>query len=294
MDITLALGGGGARGNAHIGVIRRLEKEGYRVRAVAGTSFGGIVAVLYATGLTVDEIERRFVAIDQSRLYSLTPHHNPSILDLTGAEKWLRTWLGNRTFEDLRLPCAVTAVDLKHGREVILDHGSLVDAVLSTIAAPGIFPPHLNGGAHLVDGAVLDPVPVAPARSLAPNLPVVAVVLTPLGEPGTNRPHIQLPVPIPTAIIQRISGMRLAQALSTFMTAVDVGSRMLTELRLAVDDPEVVIRPAVSHIGLLDKVDVRQVALLGEEAAAASLAEVRQSVSWTNRLRRNLFPRRQP
>ena len=65
MDITLALGGGGAKGNSHIGVIRRLEKEGYKIRSIAGTSFGGLVAILYASGCTPDEIEEIFSSVDQ-------------------------------------------------------------------------------------------------------------------------------------------------------------------------------------------------------------------------------------
>ena len=70
MNITLALGGGGAKGNAHIGVIRRLEKEGYKICSVAGTSFGGLVAILYASGYTADEIEEIFTSTDQGNLYA--------------------------------------------------------------------------------------------------------------------------------------------------------------------------------------------------------------------------------
>ena len=70
MDITLALGGGGAKGNSHIGVIRRLEKEGYRIRSVAGTSYGGIVGVLYAAGYSPSEIQTAFEEVDQARTFS--------------------------------------------------------------------------------------------------------------------------------------------------------------------------------------------------------------------------------
>jgi len=77
MDISLALGGGGAKGNAHLGVIRRLEREGFRIRAVAGTSFGGVVAALYAFGKTPDEIENLFAGVDQSRLFGHLPGDGP-------------------------------------------------------------------------------------------------------------------------------------------------------------------------------------------------------------------------
>jgi hypothetical protein len=140
MELTLALGGGGAKGNSHIGVLRRLEKEGFKIRAVAGTSFGGIVAVMYAAGYAPNEIEDIFAKVDQTRLYGRLPEEKPSLLGLAGVRKWLDEVLPGRTFADLKIPCAVTAVDLNCGCEVILDDGPVKDALLATIAVPGIFP----------------------------------------------------------------------------------------------------------------------------------------------------------
>ena len=139
MDITLALGGGGAKGNSHIGVLRVFEREKIRVRAVAGTSFGGMVAVFYAAGFRPDEIEEIFSSVDQSRLYDRVGDENPSFLGLGGVRKWLVHTLGERTFNDLKIPCAVTSVDLHTSCEVVLNSGLLRDAILATIAIPGIF-----------------------------------------------------------------------------------------------------------------------------------------------------------
>ncbi len=182
MDISLALGGGGSRGYAHVGVIRRLEQAGFRIRAVAGSSAGGIIAAFFAAGYTPDEMEAQFSRLDQTKLFGRSPDDGPALLGVAGAGKWLHEHLGGRTFDDLKIPCALTSVDLKSAREIILDRGRLVDAVLATIALPGILPPQQIEDYQLVDGGVLDPVPVSVARSLAPNLPVVAVVLTPLLE----------------------------------------------------------------------------------------------------------------
>ena len=140
MDISVALGGGGAKGNSHIGVLRLLEKEGYRIRAVAGTSFGGVVAAVYAAGNRPDEVEEIFCRVDQRKLYSRGPKGRPSILGLDGVAQWLQETLGDRTFQDLKVPCAMTAVDLIGGQEVTLSEGLVRDAVLATIALPGIFP----------------------------------------------------------------------------------------------------------------------------------------------------------
>jgi NTE family protein len=287
MDITLALGGGGAKGNSHIGVIRRLEKEGFRIRAVAGTSFGGIIAALYAFGKTPDQIEELFSTVDQSRLYGHTSGDAPSLLGLAGATKLFDEVFGATTFDDLSLPCALTGVDLKSAREVILTEGLVRDALLATIALPGIFPPRHILDWELVDGGTLDPVPVSVARALAPNLPVIAVVLTsPIGEP-TQTFEMSIPY-LPEAIARRITRLRPAQAFDIFLQALDIGNRMMTELRLEKDDPEIVIRPAVSHIQLLDKVDVAEVALLGEQAVEAILPDLRRVTAWPARLVRSL------
>src|SRR5829696_1014968 len=110
MDITLALGGGGAKGNSHIRVIRRLEKEGFRVRGVAGTSFGGLIAVLYALGYSPDQIEELFASVDQNQFYGHAPNDGPSLMGLAGVTRLLEERLGDATFADLKLPCVLTAV----------------------------------------------------------------------------------------------------------------------------------------------------------------------------------------
>ena len=286
MNITLALGGGGSKGNSHLGVIRCLEKEGYTIKAVAGTSFGGIVAVFYALGHTPDEIEEMFAALDQKRLYGHSENEGPSLLGLAGATKWLKNIIGDRTFADIKIPCILTAADLRCGCEVLLSEGSLMDALLATIAIPGIFPAKRMGELELVDGGALDPVPVAPARSLAPSLPVVAVVLTrPMGIPAQTW-NIPMPEYVPHALLERISRLPYSQALDVFLRSLDMVTRAVTEYRLEVDKPEVIIRPQVDDIDILQHVDVREVARRGEEAAQAALPELKKLFAWQNRLRR--------
>jgi len=286
MNLTLALGGGGAKGNSHIGVIRRLQKEGYRIEAIAGTSFGGVVAVFHALGYTPDEIEDMFATLDQRRLYGHAENEGPSLLGLGGVTKWFRKVIGERTFADLKIPCILTAADLRCGCEVLLSEGSLVDALLATIAIPGIFPAKRMGELELVDGGALDPVPVAPARSLAPHLPVIAVVLTtPIGVPAQTW-NLPMPEYVPQALLERISRLPYTQALDVFLRSLDMVNRALTEYRLEVDKPELILRPAVTHIDILDRVDVREVARLGEEAAEAALPELKKLFAWQTRLRR--------
>ncbi len=289
MEITLALGGGGAKGNSHIGVLRRLEKEGYKIRSIAGTSFGGLVAVLYAVGYSPDEIQKIFEAVDQSHLYGRDLEDGPSLLGLSGVRKLLDQVVGAKTFDDLRIPCAVTAVDVKSGAEVTISKGSLKEAILSTIALPGIFPIHRMNGWELVDGGVLNPVPVSVARMLSPGLPVVAVVLNdPMDKPV---PTYRIPMPqlLPRLIVERITRMNFAQSYDIFLRAVDVSSRAVAHFRLELDKPDIVIRPAVHDINLLDKVIVADVALLGEQATEEVLPQLKRAVSWPARIGKKLF-----
>ena len=289
MDITLALGGGGAKGNAHIGVIRRLEKEGFRIKAVAGTSFGGLVAVFYALGYSADEIEGIFASLDQTQLYGHAPNDGPSLVGLAGVVHFLEGTIGDRTFSDLKLPCVVTAVDLKSGNEVILSNGRLIDAILATIALPGIFPPRLIDGLELVDGGTLDPVPVAPARKLAPRLPVVAVVLNiPMGVPAQpwNLPLRNYWAGLILSYV--LSKMRYDSVWDVFSRSLDITTRAVTHYRLEVDHPEVIIRPQVLHIDTLDVVDVHEVAKKGEEAVEAVLPQLRNLFTWQTRWRRTI------
>jgi NTE family protein len=289
MDITLALGGGGAKGNSHIGVIRRLEKEGFRIKGVAGTSFGVIVAALYALGYSPDKIEEVFASVDQTQFYGHAPNDGPSLMGLAGVTRLFEEMIGDCTFADLKLPCVLTAVDLKSGKEVLLSKGRLVDAILATIAMPGIFPARYIDGLELVDGGTLDPVPVAAARMLAPRLPVVAVVLTlPMGIP---------PQPWNLPFHKHWGGMILSRLLSKtrytsvwdiFSRSLDITSRAVTQYRLEVDHPEIVIRPEVYDIDTLDVVDVHEVAKKGEEAVEAVIPQLRNLFTWRTRWRRTI------
>ncbi len=293
LDISVALGGGGAKGNAHIGVLRFLEQQGFNIRAIAGTSFGGLVACFYAAGFSPDDIEDIFSRVDQSTMYTRVRDERPSLMGLGHVADWLQESFGQLTFEELVIPCAVTAVDLRTSNEVILRHGALRPAILSTIALPGVFPSFLSEELELIDGGLLNPVPVSVARSLAPSLPVVAVALNPpLGEPPRRtRPLAWWLRNVPGPIAERVSNWRVAQALDVFLRSIEIAGREIAELRLQVERPEVVIRPKVSEIGVLEQVDVHEVVKLGEEAARDQLPDLLRATTWSAGLGRRVFQR---
>jgi NTE family protein len=269
-------------------VIRRLEKEGVRIRGVAGTSFGGLIAVLYALGYTPDQLEELFSSVDQNQFYGHAPNDGPSLMGLAGVTRLLEERIGDKTFSDLNMPCVLTAVDLKSGQEVLLKQGRLVDAMLATIAMPGVFPARYIDGLELIDGGTLDPVPVAPARMLAPRLPVVAVVLTmPMGIPTQSW---RLPFQKYWAgrlVSSLLSKTRYDSVWDVFSRSLDITARAVTQYRLEMDRPEVIIRPQVYDIDTLDVVDVHDVVRRGEVAAEAALPQLRSLFTWRNRWRRS-------
>lgn len=259
MEITVALGGGGAKGAAHIGVLQCLEEAGYKIRAIAGTSIGGIIAAIYAAGFHPAEILERFNDLDFKNLYARRSGDGPGLLGVSGIYDVLSGLLGEKEFSALRIPLVVTATDLNTGREVLLKAGRVTEAVLATMAIPGVFPPVEMGPYSLADGGLVDPVPVEAVRAFAPHLPVVAVALSRL-----NAEEVHFIEPLSyfksQPILYNIARTRVAQAFNTFVKSFDISSRHLAEYKLQLDQPEVIIRPPVDEIELLESVNISEVA----------------------------------
>src|SRR5271167_276385 len=163
--IGIALGGGFARGIAHIGVLKVLEEEGIPVRMVAGTSVGAIMGAAYCSGVTIAELEEiahkvRFTTFARwtlSRLGFATTDRMVSFLKQT---------LKVQTFEEMRIPLGVTATDFNTGRGTVFTSGPIIDPVRASCAYPGMFLPVEISGSWLVDGMLSYPVPTVPLRGM--------------------------------------------------------------------------------------------------------------------------------
>lgn len=294
MNITVALSGGGVKGFAHIGALRLLVKSGYHIRGIAGTSAGGLVGALFAAGYSPDDMEARLQGLDQENLFSRGHDDGPALLGFAGAAAILGQLLGKRTFDDLQIPLAITATDLTTGLPVTIKTGRLMDAVLATSAVPGVFPAQRMNGHLLVDGGITNPIPVAEARALYPTAPVIAVVLSPpLG--WQKDANIEVTHTIPELMTSlpfayRLAGrLRLAQAFNIFVNSMDLTGLVLLEKQLALERPEVIIRPEIGLIGIVDMVDVPHLIQCGEQAALEALPNIKRATGWRYRLGR-LFP----
>jgi NTE family protein len=293
MNITLALSGGGVKGFAHIGAIQALEKQGFTIRGIAGTSAGGLVGTLYAAGISTDEMQARLREINQASLFTHMHGEAPALFGFSGAEAILSELLGERSFDDIRIPLAVTATDLNTGLPIVIKHGRLIDAVLATSAVPGVFPARQLDGRRLVDGGIMKPVPVKEARALYPAVSVVAIVLSPeLGwqvkahiESVENIPLLMTDLPL----VYRIAGrLRLAQAFSLFIHSMDLTGQMLLDSQLKLEKPDLIIRPDIGPIGLIDRVDFPELVECGNRAVEKALPELYRVVSWRYRFIKGL------
>jgi len=286
--ITLALGGGGTKGFAHIGVISQLEKLGYQIDAIAGTSAGGIVGSLYAYGLSINEIISFSKELKYSDFFNRSHQDAPSLLGLGGLYKQVENLLEDTIIEKMKLKFATISVDTTSGKEVIFNSGSVVNAIKATSAVPGIFPALRINEHNFVDGGVLDPVPVLTARWLMPELPVFAVGLTPPMEQWPNVPRLDIPpyVPIPQFMVEQLNQLRLGQAMHVFIDSMEIMVNTVADLRLKLEKPDVIIRPEVNKYTMFDKVDIDEMIYLGEQSVLKSAKEIESVFSVLNRVNR--------
>ena len=175
--ISLILGSGGARGLAHIGAIRALEEKGLSIEAIAGSSMGAVIGGMYAAG-KLDDYGDWVSKLEQSDVLKLVDWtlSGGGLIRGDRIIQRLKDMVGEARIEELPIDFTAVAVDIEHGREIWLSKGPLFDAIRGSIAIPGLFTPHRYQGRLLVDGGILNPLPVAPTMRCLSDLTVVVNV----------------------------------------------------------------------------------------------------------------------
>jgi NTE family protein len=295
MDITIALGGGGVRGVAHIGVLRALEKHGFNIKAIAGTSAGGLAGAVYAAGYSTEQIEHTFNEMEKNFVISPSRSKEPALLGMSWITKKISNLLGDMTFADLKIPFAATATNLRSGKEFILRRGKVMDAALATIAIPGAFPSQNIEGYVLADGGVVDPVPIQVARWMAPDLPVVAVMLNQTPKNYViDEKKMPISFPGPASFLDRLADLKPVQAFNIFTRSAEVSGEQITELAIQLYQPEVVIAPKVGHINVLQQINSDELIQAGIDATEESMSALKSQANWARRLRRQMRHRLYP
>ena len=268
MKLGLALGGGGARGVAHISVIQALLDTGLRPDLLTGTSIGGLVAGLLATGMATDDMIAFFRQLTFSQLFA-RPSGDPALASNHKFAVLLERTIGRPTFAELEIPLALVADDLVSRRDVILDKGDLVTALLATTAFPIVLPPVERDGQVLVDGGLLNNVPFDITRARGATH-VIAVDLS-------NSLPYGSPVEIPTGsgLVARALAITQRTALWQVLTTVtDILTTQSVKARMAISPPDLMIRPQVGTIGLFDFHRLEEGLRAGEQAVEQVVEEV--------------------
>jgi NTE family protein len=173
--IGLALGGGAARGFAHVGVIQVLEEAGMPPQLVTGTSAGSLVAALYASGKSPQELRRVAETMEEAEITDwMLPILNRGALRGEALAKYVNTQVGGKSIEQMKIPLGIVATDLKNGEVVTFRRGNTGSAVRASSAVPAVFQPVRIGEREYVDGGLVAPVPVKQAREMGANF-VIAV-----------------------------------------------------------------------------------------------------------------------
>lgn len=174
--IGLALSGGSTYGAAHVGVMEVLEENGIQPDMIAGTSAGALVGAAYCAGVPLKEIETLFLTMSWPTLLKLSIRNPLSIFDTQPMEEFLRKKLGDIEFKDLIIPFAAVACDIHTGERVVLNAGPVAPAVRASAAIPGLFSPVEIGGRLLVDGGIVDNLPVDLVRSMGADYVIASDV----------------------------------------------------------------------------------------------------------------------
>lgn len=268
------LSGGGARGFAHIGVLKVLEREKIDVSCLSGCSMGGLVAALYAIGLSPLEIETmaiKFTAIrEMINFVDRTPKRRGLIVGHRFRSFLSKIIDPSIDIRDARIPLALNGVDLVTSAEISLTQGSLLDAVMATIAVPGFFAPVLIGDYSLVDGGTLNNLPISQIHQFNPQV-VFAVDV----HPDTTKEipwHFaedkpKFPIPVPSFFLDYY------RSLLIMMTRIN-------EINLAQDPPDILLRPNMpSEITLFYGYQrAAQIITSGEKAAQDQLSSIKHAI----------------
>ncbi len=250
--VGLALGAGAARGMAHLGVLEVLTREGIPVDCVAGTSAGALVGGIYAAGCDLVWTERLACSLDWEHLVRLVVPR----LGFLRADQLLqlmRLLTKGKSFEQLAIPFVAVAVDLERGEEVILREGPLAEAILASCSIPGIFVPQRLGGRLLVDGGVLNRVPIDVVRRLGAE--VVLAVDVGLEEPVTEVKNI----------------------IDVMNQSFEIMQREITRYKAA-EPADVLIRPDLGRVSGYRLEASPSIIEAGRVAAEAALPAIRRSL----------------
>lgn len=249
--IGLALGSGGARGFAHLGVLKVLSDEGIPIDMIAGSSMGALVGCLYGTGIDLDRFYKFSISFKRKYFLDFTV---PKMGFISGkrVKEFIRLFTHNKNIEDLQLPLAVVATDLMTGEKVVFKSGPAAEAVRASISIPGIFIPEKIGGRILVDGGVADRIPVSVVKEMGADI-VIAVDVS-----GVEK------------------NAEIDSIYDVIMQSIDIMQNELLRYREVASD--VMIRPQVGRFSSRAFTNIEEIIKIGEDEAKKQIGPIRDAI----------------
>ena len=264
--VGLALGSGAARGLAHIGVLEVLERESIPVDMIAGASAGALVGALYAQGKSLSQIEELATSMSWKKIAPLVDIALPRTGFIGGKriKDLVSSIIGDVKFEDLPIPFSCVAADIMTGEEVVINQGSVVEGVRASISIPIIFTVVKQKGRYLVDGGLVDPVPVSVVKQMGADFIIAVNVIPDVKE----RIH--------WVDKERAHDPKEPHLFSVMMQSIYISSYSLVESSL--EGADVVIEPRMAHIGAGDFHRAQECIVQGELAAQDSILEIKRQL----------------
>lgn len=262
--IGLALGSGAARGLAHIGVLEVLEREGIPIDMIAGTSAGAAIGALYAQGKDASQIKSLATDLNWKKLASLVDLTLPKTGFIGGKriKNLLESTIGDIEFGDLKIPLACVATDMGTGEEVVINQGSVLEGIRASISLPVIFTVVKWEGRYLVDGSLVNPVPVSILKRMGADFTIAVNVIPDMRE----RVHRADKEPLKDAKEPNI--------ISVIMQSLYIATYSL--VRASLEGADIVIEPQVAHIAAGDFHQAREYILQGKIAAQDSIMQIKE------------------
>lgn len=298
--LGLALGGGLARGFAHIGVLKTLNKHNIYPSIISGTSIGAVVGGCYLAN-KLDDLEEWSRSLNRLNILSYLDFRVRSAGLIGGKrlKETLESHFDGDVLEDLPHPMICIATDLATGHEVWMRRGSIIEAMTASFALPGVFPPVKNEDRYLIDGALVNPCPVSPCQALGARVTIAVDLNTDLigkaAKPGSNYQTVtgfdifnnddvppEVQAPLKASSITRRLFRREENSPSLFgvmVSGLSIIQDRLTRSRLAGEPPDIHIKPSIGHIGLLEFEKAEELIALGAAATEKLIPDIKATMA---------------
>ncbi len=274
MKVGLALGSGGAKGLAHIGVLKVLEEFGIKPNFISGTSIGAIIGGLYAYGLSIKEIEKIALEIDKKKQKDVLSL-KPSLSGLISQEKIFEFYysiFGKTKIEEIKTKFLCVATDIQTGDEIIMNKGELTKAVVSSASIPIIFPPVKYKNRYLVDGGLVNPIPIKPLLHSGVDFTIAVDVTKPLKKRiPEKKSQKQRDENFLSKITNLFSSMYdknfndTPNLLNIFLNSIDIMEEQIVRKTLSLYPPDILITPDIKNFNTFDFYKAKEIISKGEE-----------------------------